>query len=67
MAEKIKFEEAMKNLTDIVTRLESGEAPLDESLDLFRKGVALTEQCNKLLDEAEQQIKIAENGGAENE
>lgn len=64
MAEKkISFEEAIKQLGDIVERLESGEAGLEESLELFKKGVSLTEKCNKLLDEAELQIKTAENGG----
>ena len=64
MAEKnISFEEAMKQLGDIVTKLEKGEETLEESLELFKKGVTLTEKCNKLLDEAELQIKTAENGG----
>ncbi|MDP4118997.1 MAG: exodeoxyribonuclease VII small subunit [Bacillota bacterium] len=67
MAEKKKlsFEESMEELGGIVARLESGEAGLEESLELFKKGVVLTEKCNKLLDEAEQKIKIAENGGKE--
>lgn len=66
MAEKkMNFEQALAELNDIVTRLESGETALEESLDLFKKGVALTEKCNKLLDTAEQKIKIIENGGDE--
>lgn len=66
MAEKkINFEQALAELNNIVTQLESGETGLEESLELFKKGVALTEKCNKLLDTAEQKIKIIENGGEE--
>lgn len=66
MAEKkMNFEQALAELNDIVARLESGETGLEESLDLFKKGVTLTEKCNKLLDTAEQKIKIIENGGDE--
>ena len=62
---KVNFEQALEELNTIVARLESGEANLEESLDLFKKGVALTEKCNALLDEAQQQIEIIENGGAQ--
>ena len=64
-AKKINFEQALEELNGIVTRLESGEAGLEESLELFKKGVTLTEKCNALLEEAESQIKIIENGGNE--
>ena len=68
MAEKkMNFETAMEQLGEIVDKLESGEAGLEESLRLFKDGIKLTEKCNKLLDEAEQQIKIVENGGIKDE
>ena len=62
---KVGFEEALEELDTIVKRLESGEASLDESIALFKQGVELTGKCNALLDSAEQQIKIIENGGTE--
>ena len=62
---KISFEQALVELNSIVTRLESGEPGLEESLELFKSGIELTGKCNKLLDEAEQKIKVIENGGAE--
>lgn len=62
---KISFEQALEELNSIVTRLESGEPGLEESLELFKSGIELTGKCNKLLDEAEQKIKVIENGGAE--
>ncbi len=61
MAEKkIKFETAVKELDEIAKQLESGETELDTALALFKKGVELTKACNKILDNAEQQIKIIE-------
>lgn len=51
------FEENMQRLEQIVRLLERGDAPLEESLKLFREGTALVETCGKLLDEAELQVK----------
>ena len=57
MAEKkISFEQAMKRLEEIVTALEKGEAPLEESLALFEEGSKLLRQCTGLLDKAEQKV-----------
>ena len=50
------YEEAMQKLEQIVSRLESGEATLDESLKLFEEGAKLAAFCNKALDTAEQKI-----------
>ena len=57
MAEKkLSFEEAMARLEEIVTSMERGEAPLEESLSLFAEGTKLLKQCTTLLDKAEQQV-----------
>ena len=56
MAEKITFEKAVKRLEEIVKKLESGEAVLDESIKLFEEGVHLSDFCNKLLENAEQKV-----------
>lgn len=53
---KLSFEQAMARLDAIVTSMERGEAPLEESLSLFEEGTKLLGQCNALLDTAEQQI-----------
>lgn len=58
------FEEAMARLSEIVTKLENGDAPLSESLALFEEGTALISRCSKLLDEAEQKV-IALRKGAD--
>lgn len=55
MAE-MTFEQAMTRLEQIVTTLESGRCPLDDSLKLFEEGTALTAYCSKQLKAAEQKI-----------
>lgn len=55
-AKKLKFEEAMQRLQEIVGKLESGEVSLEESMKLFEEGAKLSSQCYQLLDKAEQQV-----------
>ena len=57
MKEK-KFEDAMKELEDIVKRLESGDLSLEESIKLFEEGVALSKHCFRKLEEAEKKVAI---------
>ena len=51
------FEEKMQRLEQIVRSMERGEVSLEESLNLFQEGISLIENCTKLLDEAELQVK----------
>ena len=62
---KISFEEAMARLEEIVKYLESGNAPLDKSLELFEEGVTLVKLCNSKLDSAEQKVRFLTAGGEE--
>ena len=55
-AKKLKFEEAMSRLQEIVEKLESGEESLENSMKLFEEGAKLSAQCYELLDKAEQQV-----------
>ena len=55
MAQKT-FEENMHRLEEIVGKLEKGEAPLSDSLALFKEGTALVSACRAELDQAEQQV-----------
>ena len=59
----MKFEEAMLELEDTVKKLESGETTLEESMELFEKGIKLSRVCQKLLSEAQLKVTklIAEN------
>lgn len=51
------FEESLKELEETVKKLESGETTLEEAMELFEKGVNLTKNCRKLLDEAQLKVK----------
>lgn len=53
----LSFEEALKALEDVVRRLESGEAPLDESIGLYARGDALRAHCQARLDAAQARIE----------
>jgi exodeoxyribonuclease VII small subunit len=52
------FETAMRDLEDLVERLEQGDLPLEESLAAFERGVILTRTCQTALKEAEQKVEI---------
>ena len=51
------FEENMMRLEQIVRAMERGDVQLEESLKLFQEGTKLVQDCGKLLDEAELQVK----------
>jgi len=55
---KIKFEDALKGLEDIVERLEKGDLSLDETLSEYENGIKLYKQCIVLLEDAEKKIQI---------
>lgn len=52
------FESALEQLEGTVARLEEGEMPLEEALELFESGVKLSRQCSTTLEEAERRIEI---------
>jgi exodeoxyribonuclease VII small subunit len=54
----VSFEAALKELEGIVKQLESGEAKLEESLQLFERGVRLSRFCSQKLEEAEKKIEM---------
>ncbi|MCF7968813.1 MAG: exodeoxyribonuclease VII small subunit [Methylococcaceae bacterium] len=58
------FEESLSELEQLIERMEQGNLPLEESLQLFERGVQLTRSCQKSLKEAEQKVSILleENG-----
>ncbi|MFH2069209.1 MAG: exodeoxyribonuclease VII small subunit [Candidatus Omnitrophota bacterium] len=55
---KLKFEDGLKRLEEIVAKLESGNLPLDDSLKLFEEGVKLVRFCNARLAEAQQKVEV---------
>ena len=56
--EILSFETALARLELVVSRLESGELTLGESLQAFEEGVRLSRQCTERLDQAEARIEM---------
>lgn len=54
---KLSFEEAIKELTNIVSQIEQGQIPLQDSLKQYEKGMALIKQCRTILQKAEKRIE----------
>lgn len=52
------FEESLDQLEAIVRKLEDGDLPLEESLELFEKGVKLSRECKERLVRAERRIEV---------
>ena len=58
---KLDFEEAIKQLTGIVSQIEQGQIPLQDSLEQYEKGMGLIDHCKTILQKAEKRIeKISE-------
>jgi exodeoxyribonuclease VII small subunit len=56
------YEEAMRELEDLVRRLESGEMPLDQLLSGYQRGATLLQFCRDRLQAVEDQIKVLDDG-----
>ena len=58
---ELSFEESIKELTNIVGKIEQGQIPLQDSLEQYEKGMALIKQCRTILEKAEKRIeKVSE-------
>ena len=57
MAPNATFEQKMQRLEQIVRAMERGDVALEESLKLFQEGTTLASECNKMLDDAQLQVK----------
>ena len=53
---EMTFEQAMSELEKIVTELERGDVPLEDSISLYEKGAELKKRCETKLKEAEQKV-----------
>ena len=52
------FEQALSELEKVVSKLESGELSLDQSLECFKRGVELTRHCQSVLEQAQQTVEL---------
>ena len=64
MSEALDFETALKNLEEIVKKLENGELSLDSALALFEEGIKLSRFCHTKLQEAERRVEILLKNGS---
>ena len=64
--EELPFDKALEELREVVSRLEQGGLPLEESIALYERGAALHTHCAKLLDSAEARVQrlVDSSGGA---
>ncbi len=54
---KLSFERAMEELESIVTKLEGGKVPLEESVTIYERGESLKRRCEELLRQAEARVE----------
>lgn len=54
---ELSFEDAIGQLTSIVSKIESGQVPLQDSLEQYEQGMALIKHCRQILAKAEKQIE----------
>ena len=67
-APQLSFEDALKQLEKIVAELESGQAPLEKSLELYQKGAELKALCEARLEAARLQVEkisLSKSGAVE--
>ncbi len=53
----VKFEQSLQELEQLVKALEQGDLSLDEALQQFARGVELSRNCQKVLEQAEQRVE----------
>ncbi len=63
--EALSYEQAFEELESLVGKLETGELPLEEALELFERGQALAARCSQLLEQAELKLRelVADDSG----
>ena len=60
--QKLSFEQAMEKLEQIVSAIEAGDVPLEESIERYAEGIELVKQCRAILDRAEKKIQLLGKG-----
>lgn len=58
MSKNFQIEEGFEKIEDIIGQLEENNCNLEESLELYSKGVEILSNCNKELDRVEKQIIV---------
>ena len=56
--QKLTFEQSLEKLEQIVSRIEAGKVPLEQSIEQYAEGIELVKQCRTILDAAEKKIQL---------
>ena len=59
---KLSFEQALERIEEIVSEIEGGSVPLEESIDKYAEGTKLIERCRTILQGAEKKIQLLTQG-----
>ncbi len=62
LADPVSYEAALEELEQLVSRIESGQLPLDQMLAGYQRGAALLEFCRGRLEAVQDQIKVLDEG-----
>jgi exodeoxyribonuclease VII small subunit len=62
----LSFEAALAELEQLVASMETGKLPLEDSLAAYRRGAELLQLCRSRLEDAQQQVRVLENGTLKN-
>ena len=65
---KLSFEQALAKLETIVSQIEGGKVPLEQSIEKYAEGIQLVKQCRTIVDSAKKKIQLiaqSEGGGLE--
>ena len=66
MAKEQSFEQSMEQLEEVVRLLEQGNVPLEEAIELYKRGMTLSKSCHETLQQAEEQlITLVDRNGQE--
>lgn len=60
--ENVGIEDNFEQLEDIISKMQSDRTTLEQSFELYNKGLSLVQDCNNQIDKIEKQIKIIEEG-----
>jgi exodeoxyribonuclease VII small subunit len=61
----LTFEAGLKQLESVVKEMEGGDLPLERAVELFERGMKLSETCRKQLEEAETRVEVLIKRGGE--
>jgi exodeoxyribonuclease VII small subunit len=54
--QEVKFDEALQQLEGIIRKLEAGNLPLEEAIELYKEGMTLSTQCHQKLQKIEAEV-----------